>query len=83
MKNDCECFYCKNKVDEYFCIACGYNFNECESFFEYIEPKYRIASLPGIQMCPKCHPEDFYQKIPDNDHNKKNIFRKIPKELSK
>ena len=46
MKEECECSYCKNKVDEYFCIQCGYNFNECESFYKY----------DGIILCPKCHP---------------------------
>ncbi len=48
MKSDCECSYCKNEVNEYFCVSCGYNFNECESFHK----------LNGVTYCPKCHPEE-------------------------
>jgi hypothetical protein len=48
MKQDCECSYCKNEVNEYFCIKCGYNFNECESFHKF----------DGITCCPKCHPKN-------------------------
>lgn len=47
MKADCECRYCKNGVNEYFCITCGYNFNECESFFY----------CNGLVFCPKCRPK--------------------------
>ena len=46
MKQNCDCSYCKNNVNEYFCIQCGYNFNECESLFKYDE----------INPCPKCYP---------------------------
>lgn len=48
MKKDCDCRFCKDKINEYFCSSCAYNFNECESFhaFDY------------IVLCPKCHPEN-------------------------
>ncbi len=50
MKEDCDCSFCKEKVDEYFCEKCGLNFNECEvrTFVE------------GIMLCPKCDP--FWKK---------------------
>lgn len=48
MKTDCECRYCKAKIDEYFCSSCRHNFNKCESFHEF----------DGITLCPKCHPEN-------------------------
>ncbi len=48
MKKDCQCQYCKNEVNEYFCIRCGFNYNECE-VFHYFD---------GITLCPKCHPKE-------------------------
>ncbi len=48
MKNDCECQYCKNGVNEYFCDSCGLNFNECES----------LHILNGMTFCPICHPKN-------------------------
>jgi hypothetical protein len=47
MKKDCECTYCQKEVDEYFCITCKFNFNQCESFYEF----------DGITLCPNCHPK--------------------------
>ena len=48
MNENCDCQYCKHKVNEYFCPHCLHNFNECEAFHTY---NY-------IQLCPKCHPKD-------------------------
>ena len=53
MKQDCNCKYCKNKVDEYFCISCGYNFNECESNYKH----------DGVTFCPKCVKSPINEKI--------------------
>lgn len=52
MKKDCECSYCIKNVNDYFCISCGYNFNECEV----------IHKFNDLRICPKCHPkvDDFY-----------------------
>ncbi len=46
MREDCECSYCKEKVDEYVCISCGHNFNECES----------AQRSDKSWVCPKCAP---------------------------
>jgi hypothetical protein len=46
MRENCECSYCKEKVDEYCCISCGYNFNECES----------VKKSKECYFCPKCVP---------------------------
>jgi hypothetical protein len=45
MKENCECPYCKEKINKYFCLSCGYNFNECEV----------MVFLNQICLCPKCH----------------------------
>ncbi len=65
MNENCECRYCKAKVDEYFCWTCGYNFNKCETFFEGVE-KIR-GDLPkfGCALCPKCYPKEFVY-VPEN-----------------
>jgi hypothetical protein len=63
MKADCNCNRCKNKVDEYFCCACLFNFNKCESYFEYIEPSPGNLPVFGISLCPKCHPENSLNNI--------------------
>jgi hypothetical protein len=47
MRIDCNCYYCKGEVNEYFCISCGFNFNECESFLKF----------DGKTFCPKCCPK--------------------------
>ncbi len=67
MKKDCECQYCKNNVNEYFCLACGHNFNECETLFEYRDP---ILDLPNT-LCPKCYDEKWK---PSNSYQKDNVF---------
>jgi len=46
MNRDCECQYCKNNVNEYFCSLCGHNFNECEAYFVFDE---------YVALCPKCY----------------------------
>ena len=59
MKNDCKCQYCKNKVDEYFCTRCLYNYNKCEVNYW----------CDGLTFCPKCYPKEEDKKvkiIPDN-----------------
>ncbi len=56
MKDNCDCQYCKNNVNEYFCITCKHNFNRCESFYELKENTQLGRLQPGIQLCPKCHP---------------------------
>ena len=48
MREGCECSYCKANVNEYFCIKCGHNFNECQSFHE----------VEWVTLCPSCHPRD-------------------------
>jgi hypothetical protein len=48
MRKNCECTYCKNNVNAYFCSFCGHNFNPCESFWLFGDNL----------LCPKCHPED-------------------------
>jgi hypothetical protein len=52
MREDCQCPYCKEKVNEYFCSKCFYNFNECEV----------LHSFEGVQLCPKCHPKPLSDK---------------------
>ena len=47
MKENCQCNYCKCKINEYFCLLCKYNFNECEVLHKF----------GGINLCPKCHPK--------------------------
>jgi hypothetical protein len=64
MNKDCPCSYCKANVNEYFCISCKYNFNECESFYEFKENTQLGMLAPGIQLCPKCHPKNSKK---DND----------------
>jgi len=53
MKEDCDCSYCKEKVDEYFCISCLHNFNECESNFQF----------DGVTYCPKCVTKEDVEKM--------------------
>ena len=48
MKKNCDCHYCKQNINEYFCIKCGYNFNECE---------VKNFNWHDISLCPKCHPK--------------------------
>jgi hypothetical protein len=68
MKAGCDCSYCKNKVDEYLCISCGYNFNECESFHK----------SKGMILCPKCHPADKFEKLADDLHKQMDtIYSKV------
>ena len=55
MKENCGCRYCKEKVNEYFCVSCKYNFNECEVNYFY----------DGITLCPKCHPKDIKLHTPN------------------
>lgn len=52
MKENCECPYCKKNVNEYFCISCGHNFNECETF----------VFVDEVCLCPKCHPKEQDEK---------------------
>ena len=61
MRENCECNYCKHKIDLYFCISCGYNFNECES----------AQRSDGLYVCPKCLPE-FCQPHDTIGQNKEN-----------
>ncbi len=57
MREDCRCSCCKSLVNQYFCSKCMYNFNTCESFYELKENTQLGMIAPGIQLCPKCHPE--------------------------
>jgi hypothetical protein len=45
MREKCNCLYCKEKIDEYFCSLCFHNFNLCEveKVFDY------------MVLCPKCN----------------------------
>ncbi len=61
MKENCECSYCKHGVNEYFCVKCFYNFNECE-VFHFID---------GATLCPKCHPIDWNRDIMPIGYKKK------------
>jgi len=49
MREGCECSYCQENVNEYFCIKCGHNFNECEVFHKF----------ERINLCPVCQPKDW------------------------
>jgi hypothetical protein len=71
MKKDCECKYCQNQVNEYFCIYCGFNYNECESYFEYKEKTDGNLPVLGISLCPNCLPQEI------ETNNIRNIFRKL------
>lgn len=67
MKKDCECSCCKNNVNEYFCVRCGFNFNRCEVHKWFHESTGDLPSF-GIALCPKCHPSDFeenHSQIPE------------------
>ncbi len=78
MKDNCQCDKCKNLVNEYFCMSCGHNYNECESFFQFMEavPKNPSVSLSsplpsfGVILCPKCHPEsgEFQHSFDDGSY---------------
>lgn len=46
MNDECNCKYCLEKVNAYFCSKCFYNFNECESYYNF----------NGGHLCPLCHP---------------------------
>jgi hypothetical protein len=63
MKEGCQCPYCKNNVNERFCITCKYGFNECESIFEAIE--LHSGDLPkfGYPLCPKCCHKNWKQDV--------------------
>lgn len=58
MNKDCKCSYCKNNVNERFCISCGYGFNSCESIYEVHKLHYGDLPTIGIPLCPKCCGED-------------------------
>ncbi len=59
MKENCECDFCKHKVNERFCINFLRGYNDCESHFELID--LTIGDLPafGIPLCPYCVPENW------------------------
>lgn len=57
MKNNCNCSYCQEHVNVYFCGPCGYNFNPCEVVFEYFPDEEEDLPKFGISLCPKCHPD--------------------------
>ncbi len=63
MNENCTCIYCSNKVNEQFCITCGYNYNSCESFYEAHEK--HVGDLPalGNSLCPKCCHKDWKPEI--------------------
>ena len=71
MKKDCECYYCKYNVDEYFC-GCGCNFNKCESYFESIDPVLGGLPVFPVVLCPKCYPENWK---PVNPYDKNTIVK--------
>ncbi len=58
MKDDCECRYCKAKMNEYFC-CCGNNFNVCEIHWEIVDTAPGDLPVFGTPLCPKCHPRDY------------------------
>lgn len=80
MKENCNCKYCLNKVNEYFCINCSNNFNKCECAYEFFHKNYGDLPEMGMALCPKCHP-DTWQPNPNNF--KFNMFRKIIKDIEK
>lgn len=51
-------------VNVYFCSSCKYNFNKCETHFEFHEPTEDLPTL-GLAMCPKCHPKGSQIKYDD------------------
>jgi hypothetical protein len=59
LRENCDCQYCKHKVNEKFCIDCLRGYNDCESHFELID--LPIGDLPifGIPLCPHCLPENW------------------------
>jgi len=56
---------------------CGHNFNECETFFQYVEPSPGNLPVLPMVLCPKCYDEKW---IPNDSNQKYNIFRKIIKD---
>ena len=75
MQENCECQYCKSKVNEYFCSSCGISFNSCESFFEFNEDTYGdLPCGPGRNLCPICHPRTW---DPEKSNYRLNISGKI------
>lgn len=73
MKPDCDCEYCKHKVNERFCPQCGLNFNACESYFEMKKPIVGGIPMPGCPLCPHCHPKDWN---PTKWHKNLNVVEK-------
>ncbi len=72
MLENCNCIYCKENVNEYFCSSCFYNYNECESNYVYKDKEMGNIPSFGHPLCPRCVSIDF--KV--TDKLKDNIFRK-------
>ena len=58
MKDNCNCRCCKNNVDEFICIECYYNFNECEVVWEFTETLGGNLPTSPINLCPRCSNAD-------------------------
>lgn len=63
MQDGCTCRYCKVKVNEKFCSTCGYNFNDCESIYEFIYSEPGDLPKFGSALCPKCVNDDTIDSI--------------------
>lgn len=63
MNENCKCSYCSNKVNERFCVSCGYNYNSCESIYEVHEMHPGDLPTFGNPLCPKCCHADWKPEI--------------------
>ncbi len=69
MKENCECEYCKQGINEFFCSTCLYNFNRCQS----------KAIYDGMSFCPKCRPQELSESDVNELNNKiRELMNKIP-----
>lgn len=77
MRENCNCRYCKQKVNERFCTTCGYSYNSCESTYEFIPFTYGNLPEFGSPLCPKCVNDETKENIKDKHFE--NNFKKIHK----
>ncbi len=60
MKLDCDCSWCKNEINQYFCGKCRLNFNLCEAHHEALMTGMKGTSPQPVPLCPICNPKDVH-----------------------
>lgn len=78
MKENCNCQYCKQKVNEKFCTTCGYSYNACESIYDFNPFTFGDLPVYGTPLCPNCVNDETKENI--KEHYFSTHFKKISKD---